>query len=203
MIDKVYSSKEVLVFEGFSKLMNDGVSLNNIRVSDIAKSAGIGKGTVYEYFKSKEEVIAKSIFYKMQSEFRNILEESNKAVGFKEKCYIGFYKIMELMSKQLAYFQILLTSKEIHEIFICINGGRDEIIEFRNYILTILEPTIEIGMEENIINKNLHKKYIQTTFISVCSGISTMVHFNGGEIKEEEIKLYQDMAYTMLIKALR
>lgn len=202
MKEKVYSPKEIAVFEGFSKLIEQGVSLNNIRVSDIAKSAGIGKGTVYEYFKSKEEVIAKSIFYKMQTEFMRILEKSNKAVGFKDKCYVGFQDIMEVMSSQFEYFQLLITSKEIHEVFSCLNQGKDEIIEFRNYILYILDPIIDLGIEEGIINSNLDKIYIQSTFISVCSGLSTMVHFQFGELKKEEIELHKKMAYTMLIKSL-
>lgn len=202
MNEKIYSPKEILVFKGFNKLIEDGASINNIRVSDIAKAAGIGKGTVYEYFKTKEEVIAKSIFYEMQVEFMSILEKSDRAVGFKEKCYVGFQEIMELMTKKLAYFQLLLTSKEIHEVFICINDGKDQIIEFRDYILSILEPTIELGIEEKIINPKLDKKYIQSVFISVCSGLSTMVHFQLGELRKEDIEFNKEIAYTMLVKSL-
>lgn len=202
MNETSYSPKEILVFKGFNKLIEEGTSINNIRVSDIAKAAGIGKGTVYEYFKSKEEVIAKSIFYEMQMEFMSILEKSDKADGFKEKCYVGFQEIMELMTKKMAYFQLLLTSKEIHEVFNCLNDGKDQIIEFRDFILKILEPTINIGIEENIINPNLDKKYIQSVFISVCSGLSTMVHFQLGELKKEDIECNKEMAYTMLIKSI-
>ncbi|MGL4911651.1 MAG: TetR/AcrR family transcriptional regulator [Romboutsia sp.] len=156
MNENMYSQKEILIFEGFSKLIDEGVSLNSIRVSDISKSAGIGKGTVYEYFKSKEEVIAKSILYKINREFKSILEASNTAVGFKEKCNVGFEEIMKVMRNQFAYFQILLTSKEIHEVFTCLNGEKNEIIEFRNYILKILQPTIDLGVEERFINSNLN-----------------------------------------------
>lgn len=202
MTEKTYSPKEILVFKGFNKLIEEGASINNIRVSDIAKAAGIGKGTVYEYFKSKEEVIAKSIFYEMQMEFISILEKSDKAVGFKEKCYVGFHEIIEITTKKLAYFQLLLTSKEIHEVFKCLDGDKNQIIEFRDYILSILEPTINLGLEEEIINPKLDKQYIQSTFISVCSGLSTMVHFQLGNMTQEEIIRYKDIAYTMLVKSL-
>lgn len=202
MKEKVYSPKEILVFKGFNNLIEGGASINNIRVSDIAKAAGIGKGTVYEYFKSKEEVIAKSIFYEMQIEFMKILEKSNKAIGFKEKCYVAFHEIMVLMTRKLAYFQLLLTSKEVHEVFNCLNGDKGQIIEFRDYMLSILEPTIELGIKENIINPKLDKKYIQSAFISVCSGISTIVHFQLGELTDKDIQIHKEIAYTMLIKSL-
>lgn len=32
--------------------------VNNTKIADIAQAAGIGKGTVYEYFQSKDEIIA-------------------------------------------------------------------------------------------------------------------------------------------------
>lgn len=203
MKDSVYSPKEILVFQGFSKLIEEGISINNIRVSDIAKAAGIGKGTVYEYFKSKEEVIAKSIFYEMQIEFISILQKSDQAKGFKEKCYVGFHEVMNLMTKKQAYFQLLLTSKEIHEVFNCINGEKDNIKEFRDFVLNIMEPTINLGIQENIIDSNLDKKYIQSVFISVCSGLSTMIHFNLEELTKEDMEDYKNMAYTMLVKSLK
>ena len=201
--EKNYSPKEVLVFEAFIKLLDDGISLNNIKVADIAKTAGIGKGTVYEYFENKEEVIAKSILYKAQNDFIKILINCNNANGFKNKCITGFEEILKVMASSFAYFQILTTSKEIHNVLKCINHGKDEIIEFRDYILEILDPIIDIGLEEGIINPEHDRVYIRSVFISVCSGISTIVRFQFGEFTEEEINKQKEIAYTILIKALK
>jgi TetR/AcrR family fatty acid metabolism transcriptional regulator len=44
---------DVFVDKGFS----------NVMINDIAKVAGIGKGTVYEYFKSKEELFSELLKY--------------------------------------------------------------------------------------------------------------------------------------------
>lgn len=202
MMEMKFSQKEILIFQGFSKLVDDGISLNNIKVSDIAKSAGIGKGTIYEYFKTKEEVIAKSIMYKMNVEFVDILEKSNEAVGFEDKCKVGFEEIMRFMSNQFEYFQIMFTSKEIHEALGCSNKEKNCVIELRNHILELLEPTIKLGLEEKIINSNLDIDYIRSVFISVCSGIGTMVHFQFGQITNEDIEKQKNIAYTMLVKAL-
>lgn len=201
MIEVKYSQKEILVFEGFGKLVDDGVSLNNIKVSDIAKSAGIGKGTIYEYFKTKEEVIAKSICYKMKLGFTNILEKSDAEDTFEGKCKEGFEELIKFMSNNFQYFQILLTNKEIQEIM----GLSDEnsgIVEFRNYILSLLDPTINLGIEEGIINSDLDINYIKCVFISVCSGISTIINFKFGKITEDDIIVQKNMAYTMLVKSL-
>jgi TetR/AcrR family fatty acid metabolism transcriptional regulator len=40
--------------------------VKNTKIADIAEAAGIGKGTVYEYFQSKDEIIAASFRYFME-----------------------------------------------------------------------------------------------------------------------------------------
>ena len=41
-----YSEKEIAVFKGLINLMREGANPYSIKVSDIAKAASIGKGTV-------------------------------------------------------------------------------------------------------------------------------------------------------------
>ena len=47
--------------------------------------AGIGKGTTYEYFKSKEEILAKAILYDMALSFHRLESAMRKKKGFREK----------------------------------------------------------------------------------------------------------------------
>jgi len=44
------------------------------RMEDIAKAADIGKGTIYEYFKSKEEVFQACFHFVMNEFFRSVME---------------------------------------------------------------------------------------------------------------------------------
>jgi len=55
------------------------------RIIDIADRAGIGKGTVYDYFSSKEEVIAASVQDVVDRDFRNIFDEVDQAEDFETK----------------------------------------------------------------------------------------------------------------------
>ena len=50
--------KVLLLFNAVKQLIGEGVDVNDIRVLSITERAGIGKGTAYEYFDSKEEIIA-------------------------------------------------------------------------------------------------------------------------------------------------
>lgn len=50
------NQKRALILDAMQKLMNQSHT-QTISVSDIAKEAGIGKGSIYYYFKSKEEIL--------------------------------------------------------------------------------------------------------------------------------------------------
>ena len=50
-----YSEKEISIFKGIMDLLNQGYRIHEMKVADIAAAAGIGKGTVYEYFATKKK----------------------------------------------------------------------------------------------------------------------------------------------------
>lgn len=77
--------KVFLMYRAVMELVTEGADLNAIKVSDITGRAGIGKGTAYEYFSSKEEIIVHAIVYdvmKKQEEVTAIVEGDG---GFAEK----------------------------------------------------------------------------------------------------------------------
>ena len=56
-------AKVLAMYQAVIELINDGCDINTVKVADITGRAGIGKGTAYEYFSSKEEIISFSILY--------------------------------------------------------------------------------------------------------------------------------------------
>ena len=54
------SEKEIAIYEGVRKLIRQDVNLSQVTASEIAQAAGIGKGTLYNYFSTKDEIIART-----------------------------------------------------------------------------------------------------------------------------------------------
>ena len=52
-----------LMFEAVSELIKEQKEISRITVAEITSKAGIGKGTAYEYFSSKEEIIVNALMY--------------------------------------------------------------------------------------------------------------------------------------------
>lgn len=66
IIDKENKKKEILQA---ATLVFSRKGIPNTNMIDIAREAGIGKGTIYEYFRSKEEIITET--------FRNFISQLN------------------------------------------------------------------------------------------------------------------------------
>ena len=54
------AERRPLCTEAVFRLLARGEKMYSVTVQQIAEEAGIGKGTVYEYFTSREEIISKS-----------------------------------------------------------------------------------------------------------------------------------------------
>ena len=51
------AARKAAVYEAALQLIGQGVSPAALKIQQLADAAGIGKGTVYEYFSSKEEIL--------------------------------------------------------------------------------------------------------------------------------------------------
>ncbi len=69
------NEKVLAIYRAVWKLIDEGNDISRVKVADITAKAGIGKGTAYEYFRSKEEIVAKALRYDFLTQFQ-ALEDS-------------------------------------------------------------------------------------------------------------------------------
>ena len=85
MSEKVYAEKERAILISAVDLMREGRDVSEMKVADIAAAANVGKGTVYEYFSSKEEIISEAISYGTQAWLSCMQAEVNRQATFDDK----------------------------------------------------------------------------------------------------------------------
>ena len=104
------------MYEAVMQLLEEGADVADIRVSTITERAGIGKGTAYEYFDTKEEIVACAIVYHIQRLF-SWLEETLEAqrdfraqvtflldtVEQKNRCKEGFLRFVHMMTSNSGF----------------------------------------------------------------------------------------------------
>lgn len=205
-MNRKYAEKELLIFYGFKKIITDNSNIENIKVSDIAKAAGIGKGTIYEYFKSKDEIIARSIIYNFKIDIINTIEAIKEVSTFKEQCnHLFHYSISSgkfiFPSLRILYNQVV--PKELNNILL---EDFEEILELKTQLYNLLDYVINTGIDENIINKDLSRDYQRYVLISSSMGIINKInanHFRQINLSDDEsINTQKNFAYTMILKSL-
>ena len=126
--------------------------IKNLTVSQIAKVAGIGKGTIYEYFTNKDEIV-----FEIITLFIDQFQEDLAKVVVDDT----------LTSREkLEYFMLLVFSKNYNKeliiyqefLSIALSGGSSGIIEFRNNCRDgfeeVLHKIIEQGIEKKELQQN-------------------------------------------------
>lgn len=205
-MSRKYAEKELLIFYGFKKIITDNSNIENIKVSDIAKAAGIGKGTIYEYFKSKDEIIARSIIYNFKIDIINTIEAIKEVSTFKEQCnHLFYYSISSgkfiFPSLRILYNQVI--PKELNSI---LQEDFEEILELKTQLYNLLDYVINTGIDENIINKDLSRDYQRYVLISSSMGIINKInanHFQQINLSDDDsINTQKNFAYTMILKSL-
>ena len=103
-MNKEHSPKEKAIFKAVLELFEEGADLNSLTVSEITAKAGIGKGTAYEYFSDKEEMIAKALFYNIEAYCESLYRGMSK----EENLYDKMNYILLSMEKQLTETNCLI-----------------------------------------------------------------------------------------------
>ncbi|MBP5529921.1 MAG: helix-turn-helix transcriptional regulator, partial [Lachnospiraceae bacterium] len=85
--------KEVKIYAAVGELIKEGKDVMSLTISEISNRAGIGKGTTYEYFESKEEIIFKALHYFVIDSLKVVLLKMLDEGSFKDK----FYSVMDYM----------------------------------------------------------------------------------------------------------
>lgn len=73
------------MYEAVIQLLEEGMDMEDIRVSSITERAGIGKGTAYEYFESKDEIVACAVVSQIRWMSGWLGEQLEKKADFSEQ----------------------------------------------------------------------------------------------------------------------
>ena len=130
-------------------LINDDI--RHISVSDIAKQAGIGKGSIYYYFSSKDEIfdaLIKRIYSDALSLAKELVSRTDLSIFTRlsqitNACIAAtrdFLKRSELAKEQIPSAERLYNSAFIHQQFM-----KYTIVDFKDIYTEIIQQEIDKG----------------------------------------------------------
>lgn len=113
---KELPEKVLAMYGAVMLLMEEGADIANLKVSDITEKAGIGKGTAYDYFDTKEDIIVFAILYYMEESFESMEKSIWEKENIVERIKYGMVSVDSTMSQgvcALRFINLLFESSKI------------------------------------------------------------------------------------------
>jgi AcrR family transcriptional regulator len=195
-------NKAERIYDAVLQLVNEQRNPAKITISEIADKSGIGKGTVYEYFSSKEDVFLKTFAHLI-----NLIIDDTRRMSrgtFKEMFYDYYYTLIKIFEKSTAAFVTILFGENGFNV----NTDTEEkimdiVIPLREEMKTYITEMIGKGVSESIIN--IPMDIIEVFYANM--GLVSLIFAAQSEMAEADIlnrnTLSPEMCYKYFVKQLR
>lgn len=170
-------------------LLDNGI--NSLTISQIAQTAGVGKGTIYEYFKNKEDIVFEIITTFIADHEKKLLALITESGSTKEKLFHFFYMLFEndLATKQLKVYKEFLAISLVSET--------KEMLTFseqcRSKFIIILSQILEDGRKLGEVDKEI--PISASSLMLFATGLVVDSRLGACNIKKE-INIFLDMLFT-------
>lgn len=196
--------KVLALYRAVIALVREGADINSMKVSDITARAGIGKGTAYEYFPSKEAIITGALVYDVQKKRNAVAQIVDGAGTFLEKLDRVFAYVGEQFHERQTFcvlMRIGVGSYEINEALRTAYKRQHETLE-REELEKMAERLLRQGIEEGVI-KEQKPAYLQMALRAQMFGYASYLvaqdKGKAGGITQKEARAF---AIEALVKSL-
>lgn len=192
--------KVLLLYESVEQLIMEGVDINDIRVSTITDKAGIGKGTAYDYFDTKEEILACAIVFYMRKAVEKLKGMLEKLSGFAEQVAFLLEEVERDNGKQQCIIRYIHMMTDTSS-FSCLVQEKLHMEEAKEYLPTgVLAAMLEKGQERGEVRKDLPVEYM--VYVLFSRIISYMICFGEESIVPMEIDKIRPFIYQGILDEL-
>ena len=150
-------------------------------VSKIAAAVGVGKGTLYEYFESKEEIVAvalmvwiEDIMLGLESAFEGVADPQERLKMFVESSMEAFLADKKMIQFSLAIFNMLVTHPNLMEKYGVVGKLYDKV---SGILVRMMEEGVAKGIFREEILADARERAINV--LAYLDGIS--LHYYLGE----------------------
>lgn len=189
--------KVEMMFRAVIEMVNEGSDINTMKVQDITKRAGIGKGTAYEYFSSKEELIGKAIDWNLRSEILGLAQAVEEKACFRDRIFCILDFMDEKVRSRNRLVQMLGTSSNS----CCISHNMKEALQETRYpelIRAFLADVMKAGMEEGVLNPQGSVYNRNTSLISQLMMFLAYLKQDSSRV-EEPVETVKEQIYQNLL----
>ena len=194
MANDAHESRKAAVYEAALQLIGQGVSPAALKIQQLADAAGIGKGTVYEYFSSKDEILRGLVVYCFCREnvrIRALMADCTTLAGLEDRV-LGY--LQDIAAERMGSYKMIAETLGTPD---CHGGLTDCTKELEQILGQLLERLCAAGE----IDPALSAEYYCLSMLSVVVG-GLMSLYYAHETGQPVDKLLENLR-TMLDRTLR
>jgi TetR/AcrR family fatty acid metabolism transcriptional regulator len=163
-------------------------------VAQIAKEAGVADGTIYLYFKNKDDILVQFFSFRAKQVFESFREEVDRAQN-------SLDKLRNLIHRHLAEFQRDRDGAIVYQVETHQNSrlAEAQIKEMSKMYRDLISEIVEQGQQEGTIRKDLYVGLVKRFIIgAVDEVINTWLHSDG----EYDLASMADPLVELFIKGI-
>ncbi len=142
IVDKVQKRRDIALACS-NLLLEKGIK--NLTVSEVAKTAGIGKGSIYDYFKNKEDIVFEIIRSHIEEYHEEFSSRYDENTTTKEKVFLLFDFFLSNDNK-------FTEDQKVYKEYLSITLGtkNKNMCEFNNECTGFLKNILKLVIEDGI-----------------------------------------------------
>lgn len=196
--------KVLLIYQAVPQMLKEGADINTLKVSEITERAGIGKGTAYEYFSSKEELITRALLFYIEKKVNDIENISESQNSFPDKIHAVLDYVEQNFDDIREFCMLVRIGTGSYEISEPLKNEYERMQEtFDCHRMDhLIDRMIEQGRQEGILTEN-------NTFLCRMTFASQMMMYTAALLQQEKADLnvpetekLKTFVYHALVKSL-
>jgi AcrR family transcriptional regulator len=175
-----------------------------VTVDKIAKSSELGKGSIYLYFNSKEEIYAQILLNDIDKFHQQFFALFNKKKTAADLLFEFSYFYADFFLNDPELFRILMTYMlHTDQMNLSEDQNRKIIVAMRKTI-DIISNVFQFGIDNNEFPAHINLKYNQFAIWGMLNGIISLHIFTGSEERRRErIRATIKLTLEIFIKGLK
>ena len=169
---------------------------HHARVEEIANEAGVGKGTVYEYFKSKQDLFQEMLKYIHSLYLEKFMIDLEEKHTFKEK-------VQYLLKSRLRF---ILEHKEMAQIFMTDPPPLDD--DFKQWFLDLEKQQIQF-LQSNVVDsikkgelKDVDSHIAARIIAGVINCFGSSIILNSQDMAENDLEALSATTVDLLYQGI-
>ena len=196
------SRKKLILRSARSLFFKKG--FNKVTVDEIAKSAELGKGSIYLYFDSKEEIYAQILLSDIDNFNRRVsvlLEKGSSATDLLTEfsyIYIDFFLNDGELFRILMAYMLQPAKMNLPEKL------NAQILNANASSINVIGQILQLGVDAKEFSAEVNVKQNQNALWGLLNGIISLYIFSGAQTKRKE-RIYSttNLALEIFIKGLK